>query len=62
MVSSRIRESDNERVNANEFVDWQVGEDVIVPPTVSTDKAREKFADVREIRPYLRFTSGEMKN
>lgn len=37
-------------------IDWQVGEDVIVPPTVSTEEARKKFGEVREVRPYLRFT------
>lgn len=42
-------------------IDWQVGQDVIVPPTVSTEDAKKKFADVREVRPYLRFTSGQTK-
>lgn len=42
-------------------IDWQVGEDVIVPPTVSTPDAKNKFQDLREVRPYLRFTSGEMR-
>ncbi|EXJ80620.1 peroxiredoxin (alkyl hydroperoxide reductase subunit C) [Capronia epimyces CBS 606.96] len=42
-------------------VDWQVGDDVIVPPTVSTADAQKKFTDVREVRPYLRFTSGNTK-
>ncbi|KAI1396399.1 mitochondrial peroxiredoxin PRX1 [Hypoxylon fuscum] len=37
-------------------IDWQVGEDVIVPPTVSTEDAKKKFGDVREVKPYLRFT------
>ena len=37
-------------------VDWKVGEDVIVPPTVKTEDARKKFGEVREVRPYLRFT------
>ncbi|KAE8446524.1 hypothetical protein EG329_011856 [Mollisiaceae sp. DMI_Dod_QoI] len=37
-------------------IDWQVGDDVIVPPTVSTVDARKKFGEVREVRPYLRFT------
>ncbi|KAF4436562.1 putative thioredoxin peroxidase, mitochondrial isoform [Fusarium austroafricanum] len=37
-------------------IDWQVGEDVIVPPSVSTEDARKKFGEVREIKPYLRFT------
>ncbi|EXJ90208.1 peroxiredoxin (alkyl hydroperoxide reductase subunit C) [Capronia coronata CBS 617.96] len=42
-------------------VDWQVGDDVIVPPTLSTADAQKKFTDVREVRPYLRFTSGNTK-
>ncbi|TKA76210.1 hypothetical protein B0A55_06597 [Friedmanniomyces simplex] len=39
-------------------IDWQVGEDVIVPPAVSTEEARRKFGaeNVREVKPYLRFT------
>ena len=37
-------------------IDWQVGDDVIVPPTVSTEAARKKFGEVREVKPYLRFT------
>jgi peroxiredoxin (alkyl hydroperoxide reductase subunit C) len=35
-------------------VDWHPGDKIIVPPTVSTDEAREKFDDVVEIKPYLR--------
>jgi glutaredoxin/glutathione-dependent peroxiredoxin len=38
-------------------IDWQVGEDVIIPPTVSTEDAKKKFKDVREVKPYLRFTN-----
>lgn len=38
-------------------IDWQVGEDVIVPPTVKTEDARKKFGEVREVKPYLRFTN-----
>ncbi|KAL8663091.1 MAG: hypothetical protein Q9202_004128 [Teloschistes flavicans] len=38
-------------------IDWTPGEDVIVPPTVKTEDARKKFGDVREVRPYLRFTN-----
>lgn len=37
-------------------IDWQVGEDVIVPPSVSTADAKKKFGEVREMKPYLRFT------
>ncbi|KAF8249919.1 thioredoxin-like protein [Wilcoxina mikolae CBS 423.85] len=40
-------------------VNWNVGEDVIVPPTVSTADAKKKFGaeNVKELKPYLRFTS-----
>jgi alkyl hydroperoxide reductase subunit AhpC len=37
-------------------VDWQPGSDVIVAPTLSTADAREKFGEVQEVRPYLRWT------
>ncbi|CAK4033327.1 Mitochondrial peroxiredoxin PRX1 [Lecanosticta acicola] len=37
-------------------IDWQAGEDVIVPPSVSTEAAKEKFGSVREVKPYLRYT------
>jgi alkyl hydroperoxide reductase subunit AhpC len=36
-------------------VDWQPGERVIVAPAMSTDDARQRFEDVEEIRPYLRW-------
>lgn len=38
-------------------IDWQVGDDVIVPPSVSTADAKKKFGEVREVKPYLRFTT-----
>ncbi|KAF2436160.1 thioredoxin-like protein [Tothia fuscella] len=38
-------------------IDWQVGDDVIVPPSVSTADAKKKFGEFREVKPYLRFTS-----
>ncbi|KAG0650101.1 Peroxiredoxin [Hyphodiscus hymeniophilus] len=37
-------------------IDWRVGDDVIVPPTVSTADAKKKFGSVREVKPYLRYT------
>lgn len=37
-------------------IDWKVGDDVIVPPSVSTPDAKKKFGEVREIKPYLRYT------
>jgi peroxiredoxin (alkyl hydroperoxide reductase subunit C) len=39
-------------------VDWRKGDRVIVPPTVPTDQAREKYEDVEEHYPYLRTTTG----
>jgi alkyl hydroperoxide reductase subunit AhpC len=36
-------------------VDWTPGDRVIVAPTMSTDDARERFANVEELKPYLRF-------
>ncbi|RDW68163.1 putative tsa family thioredoxin [Coleophoma cylindrospora] len=40
-------------------INWTVGEDVIVPPSVSTADAKKKFGEgnVRELKPYLRFTT-----
>ncbi len=35
-------------------VDWRPGDKIIVPPTVSTADARERFDEVVEIKPYLR--------
>ncbi len=32
-------------------IDWAVGDDVIVPPTVSTEDAKKKFGEVREVKP-----------
>ncbi len=33
---------------------WEVGQDVIVPPAVSTEDAQAKFGDVTTVLPYLR--------
>ena len=35
--------------------DWNNGEDCIVTPAVSTDKAKELFGEVIEVKPYLRY-------
>ncbi|PRB00128.1 peroxiredoxin [Chryseobacterium sp. MYb7] len=38
-------------------VNWEYGEEVIVPPTISTEEARKIFPKgVTEIKPYLRYT------
>lgn len=36
-------------------VDWTPGDRIIVAPTMSTDDARQRFEDVEEVRPYLRW-------
>ena len=38
-------------------INWIPGDDVIVPPTVSTVDAKKKFGEVREVKPYLRYTN-----
>jgi len=35
---------------------WQVGDGVIIPPTVSDDDAKAKFGSFNAVFPYLRFT------
>lgn len=35
--------------------DWQPGERIIVPPTMSTEDAKARFQNVDEIKPYLRY-------
>ncbi|KAJ3299640.1 hypothetical protein HDV03_002888, partial [Kappamyces sp. JEL0829] len=35
-------------------VGWLPGDNVIVPPTVSTEDAKKKFGEVNIIKPYLR--------
>lgn len=38
-------------------VNWKDGDDVIVPPTISTEEARKIFPKgVTEVKPYLRYT------
>ena len=36
-------------------VDWKPGDRVIVAPTVSTEDAKQKFNNVEEVKPYLRY-------
>ena len=36
--------------------DWELGDRVIVSPLMSTDDARQKFGNVEEVTPYLRWT------
>ncbi len=36
---------------------WNVGDDVVIPATVSDEDAKAKFGDFRTVLPYLRLTS-----
>ncbi|KAL4796788.1 mitochondrial peroxiredoxin PRX1 [Aspergillus venezuelensis] len=38
-------------------INWLPGDDVVIPPPVSTEDAKQKFGDVRIVKPYLRFTN-----
>jgi alkyl hydroperoxide reductase subunit AhpC len=38
---------------------WNVGDDVIIPATVSNEDAKAKFGDFKTIFPYLRTTKLE---
>lgn len=42
-------------------VNWQPGNEVIVPVTVSDEDAKKKFGDFRKVKDYLRFTSVKAK-
>ncbi len=35
---------------------WQVGQDVVIPPTVSNEDAKAKFGEFETVLPYLRMT------
>jgi thioredoxin-dependent peroxiredoxin len=45
-----------DRATVSTPADWQPGERVIVAPTISTEDAKEKFGEVEEVKPYLRWT------
>ncbi|EME46359.1 hypothetical protein DOTSEDRAFT_61010 [Dothistroma septosporum NZE10] len=53
-VIDSLQTGDNKGVTTP--IDWQVGDDVIVPPSISTQDAKKKFGEVRELKPYLRYT------
>ncbi|KKK14347.1 hypothetical protein P175DRAFT_0489252 [Aspergillus ochraceoroseus IBT 24754] len=38
-------------------INWLPGDDVVIPPPVSTEAAKEKFGELRVVKPYLRFTT-----
>lgn len=55
-VIDSIQLTDNHRVATP--VDWQDGDDVIIPPSISNDEAKTLFPKgFKEIKPYLRTTA-----
>ncbi len=54
-VLDALQLADSEKIATP--VNWEDGDDVIVPPTISTEDARKIFPKgVKEIKPYLRYT------
>jgi len=45
-----------DRATVSTPADWKPGERVIVAPALSTVDAKEKFGEVEEVKPYLRWT------
>ncbi|MEZ5238360.1 MAG: peroxiredoxin [Microthrixaceae bacterium] len=52
-VIDALQATDNDPIATP--ADWTPGDRVVVAPTVSTEEAKEKFSNVEEVRPYLRF-------
>lgn len=48
-VIDALQTTDNNGVNT--AINWVPGDDVIVPPVVSTEDAIKKFGDVRTVKP-----------
>ncbi len=55
-----LRALDGLQTAANHTVatpaDWQVGEDVVIPTSVSDEDAKKKFGEFETVLPYLRMT------
>lgn len=46
-----IQTTDKNGVNT--AINWKKGDDVIIPPAVSTEDAQKKFGDIRVVKPYV---------
>ncbi|KAL1956631.1 hypothetical protein VTO42DRAFT_6978 [Malbranchea cinnamomea] len=46
-----------DKYSVNTAIDWKKGDDVIIPPHVSTEDAQKKFGDIRIVKPYLRWAT-----
>ncbi|KLJ07891.1 peroxidase [Blastomyces silverae] len=54
-VIDALQTTDKNGVNTP--INWNKGDDVIIPPNVKTEDAIKKFGDVRVVKPYLRYTT-----
>lgn len=45
-----------DKYSINTPVNWQPGDNVVVPASVSDEDAKTKFPDMTSVKPYLRFT------
>jgi len=54
-VIDALQTTDKNGVNT--AINWTPGDDVIVPPFVSTEDAIKKFGDIRIVKPYLRYAT-----
>jgi len=43
-------------------INWVPGEDVIIPPTVKTEDAKNIWPNMKIVKPYLRFTPLSKEN
>ncbi|KAJ6016777.1 hypothetical protein N7451_000156 [Penicillium sp. IBT 35674x] len=45
-----------DKFSINTPVNWQPGDNVVVPASVSEEDAKARFPDLKAVKPYLRFT------
>ena len=53
-ILDSLQTGDKHRVTTP--INWTPGDDVIVHPSVKGDQVKQLFPEVREVKPYLRFT------
>lgn len=54
-VVDALQTTDKNSVNT--AINWTPGDDVIIPPAVSTEDAIKKFGDVRVVKPSVNFST-----
>jgi hypothetical protein len=53
-VVDSLQAGDKHRITTP--INWTVGDDVIVHPSVNNEQAKALFPDFRIVKPYLRYT------